>query len=183
MGFSTRSLAAGAALLMVFGLGPQALAPSRPGAERGVRLALIRLNGLLSRRDTAVVDEFVAADDTLMIGAQAGERSQGLAQIAEAFQRMFQTPETVSFAWREVDVAVRGDLAWLRQQIDDYAANVGQRPPSLAELRFRTIERFGMSLPRDPWGHPYRYAPGEGERGYELTSSGADGVPSADDVR
>jgi ketosteroid isomerase-like protein len=113
MGFSTRSLAAGAALLMVLGLGPQAIAPPRRSAERGVRLALMRLNGLLSRRDSGVVDEFMACDDTLMIGAEAGERAQGLAQIAEAFQRMFQMPQTVSFAWREVDVAVRADVAWL----------------------------------------------------------------------
>jgi hypothetical protein len=77
----------------------------------------------------------------------------------------------------------RDDLAWLRQQIDAYASNVGQRPASLSELRLRTIERFGMSLPRDPWGHPYLYAPGEGDRGYDLSSSGADGVPSEDDIR
>jgi ketosteroid isomerase-like protein len=113
MGFSTRGLATGAALLMVFGLGPQAIAPPRRSAERGVRLALVRLNGLLSRRDSAVVDEFVDAEDTLMIGAEDGERAQGLVQIAEAFNRMFQRPQTVSFAWREVDVAVRADVAWL----------------------------------------------------------------------
>jgi ketosteroid isomerase-like protein len=116
MGFSTRSLAAGAALLMVFGLGPQAIAPSRSSAERGVRLALIRLNALLGARDGAVIDEFVAAADTLMIGAQSGERAQGPVQIAEAFERMFNTPETVSFAWREVDVSVRGDVAWLHAE-------------------------------------------------------------------
>jgi oligopeptide/dipeptide ABC transporter ATP-binding protein len=77
----------------------------------------------------------------------------------------------------------RDDLTWLHQQIEAYASNVGYPPPSLAELRFRTIERFGMSLPRDPWGRAYRYAPGSGDRGYELTSSGADGVPSEDDMR
>jgi peptide/nickel transport system ATP-binding protein len=76
----------------------------------------------------------------------------------------------------------RDDLGWLRRQIDAYASNVGHPPPSLAELRFRTIERFGMSLPRDPWGTPYRYTPGDGGR-YELTSSGADGMVSEDDVR
>jgi hypothetical protein len=77
----------------------------------------------------------------------------------------------------------RADLAWLRQQIEAYASNVGQRPPSLAELRFRSVERFGAGQPRDPWGQPYRYAPREGDGGYELTSNGADGVPSDDDVR
>jgi ketosteroid isomerase-like protein len=113
MGFSTRSLAAGAALLMVFGWGSQAIAPPRSSAERGVRLALIRLNGLLGRRDIGIVDEFVAADDTLMVGAYAGERAEGIAQIAEAFQRLFDRADTASFSWREVDVAVRGDVAWL----------------------------------------------------------------------
>ncbi len=113
MGFSTRSLAAGAAFLMVWGLGEHVLAPPRSAAERGVRLALIRLNSLLSRRDTAVVDEFVAADDTLMIGAQAGDRAQGLAQIAESWRKFLEGPQSASFAWREVDVAVRGDVAWL----------------------------------------------------------------------
>jgi oligopeptide/dipeptide ABC transporter ATP-binding protein len=77
----------------------------------------------------------------------------------------------------------RDDLAWLRRQLDGYANNVGRPPPSLAELRFRTIERFGMSPPRDPWGEPYRYTPADGGRGYELSSSGADGLPSEDDVR
>jgi ketosteroid isomerase-like protein len=116
MGFSTRSLATGAALLMVLGFGQQALAPPRSSAERGVRLALIRLNGLLARRDSAIVDEFVACDDTLMIGAQTGERAQGLAQIAEAYNKLFEGAETIAFAWREVDVAVRGDIAWLHAE-------------------------------------------------------------------
>jgi ketosteroid isomerase-like protein len=116
MGFSTRSLATGAALLMILGLGPQAIAPPRTSAERGVRLALIRLNGLLARRDPAIVDEFVAASDSLMVGARPGERFQGPAQIAEAFRRMFGMAETISFTWREVDVSVRGDVAWLHAE-------------------------------------------------------------------
>jgi ketosteroid isomerase-like protein len=116
MGFSTRSLATGAALLMVFGLGSQALSPPRSTAERGVRLALIRLNSLLGKRDRAIVDEFVAADDTLMLGAQAGERAQGIAQIAEAYRKLFEGPDTISFAWREVDVSVRADVAWIHAE-------------------------------------------------------------------
>jgi hypothetical protein len=116
MGFSTRSLATGAALLIVCGLGSQALAPPRSSAERGVRLALIRLNNLLSRRDAAIVDEFVAADDTLMLGARAGERSQGIAQIAEAYRALFEGPDTISFAWREVDVSVRAGVAWIHAE-------------------------------------------------------------------
>ena len=85
--------------------------------------------------------------------------------------------------WRRAAQA-RADLAWLRQQVEAYAENVGTWPPSLAELRFRTIERFGMGPPRDPWGRLYRYAPGgSGEGGHELASDGPDGVPSADDIR
>jgi ketosteroid isomerase-like protein len=137
MGFSTRSLAAGAAILMVFGLGPQAVSPPRTSAERGVRRALIRLNGLLARRDTAVVDEFVAADDTLLIGPMADERARGIVQIADYFQQLFANAETISFAWREVDVSVRGDVAWLHaegQIIRRTDAGEERRPYRLAAV-------------------------------------------------
>ncbi|CAN7271142.1 nuclear transport factor 2 family protein [Phenylobacterium sp. LjRoot219] len=118
MALSTRSLAAGAALLMIFGLGPQVLAPPRSIAERGVRLALIRLNGLLSRRDLSIVHEFVAAADTLLIGAEPGERARGRAEIEAYYEQLFAKPEALSFAWREVDVSVRGDVAWIHAEGD-----------------------------------------------------------------
>jgi|KBSSwiStaDraftv2_1062776.scaffolds.fasta_scaffold150139_4 ketosteroid isomerase-like protein len=113
MAFSTRSLATGAALLMVFGFGQQVLAPPRSIAERGVRLALIRLNGLLSRRDLSIVDEFVDCEDALLIGSEVGERARGPAQIEAFFEELFAKPEALSFAWREVDVSVHGDVAWI----------------------------------------------------------------------
>ena len=116
MGFSTRSLATGAALLMVFGLGSQALAPPRSTAERGVRLALIRLNGLLAQRDIAIVDEFLAAEDTLLVGLHSDDRARGISQIAAFYQQLFAREETVSYVWREVDVSVRGDAAWLHAE-------------------------------------------------------------------
>jgi oligopeptide/dipeptide ABC transporter ATP-binding protein len=72
----------------------------------------------------------------------------------------------------------RADLAWLRGEVDAYARNVGRPPRSLTELRFRSVERFGMGAPRDPWGQPYRYHPPD-----ELASNGPDGVPSADDLQ
>lgn len=112
MSFSTRKMAAGAALLLLFGLGPSAAAPPRSGAERGVRLALIRLNGRLSRRDMGVVDEFVDADDTLLVGS-AGEKARGRVALETQFRALFDRPETVSFSWREVQVSVRGTTAWL----------------------------------------------------------------------
>ncbi|HTV17243.1 MAG TPA: oligopeptide/dipeptide ABC transporter ATP-binding protein [Polyangiaceae bacterium] len=77
----------------------------------------------------------------------------------------------------------RDELVWLRRQIEAYASNVGGLPPSLVELRFRTIERFGVGQPRDPWGRPYHYELGAAAGSYELTSTGADGVISSDDVR
>lgn len=116
MAFSTRSLATGAALLMVFGFGQQVLAPPRAIAERGVRLALIRLNSLLSRRDLSIVDEFVDAEDTLLIGSEPGERAQGPAQIEDFFEALYARPEALSFSWREVDVSVRGDVAWIHAE-------------------------------------------------------------------
>jgi len=98
---------------MVFGLAPQVLAPPRSIAERGVRLALIRLNGLLSRRDLSIVNEFVAAPDTLLVGAAPGEQARGRAEIEAYFEQLFARPEALSFSWSEVDVSVRGDVAWI----------------------------------------------------------------------
>lgn len=113
MAFSTRSLATGAALLMVLGFGREVLAPPRSIAERGVRLALIRLNGLLSRRDLSILDEFIDAPDTLLIGPGPEERARGPVQIEAFFEQLFARPEAQSFSWREVDVSVCGDVAWI----------------------------------------------------------------------
>jgi peptide/nickel transport system ATP-binding protein len=77
----------------------------------------------------------------------------------------------------------RGELALLHDEVEAYAANVGALPSALGDLRFRTVERFGLGAPLDPWGRPYRYAKGADGVGFELSSDGADGVPSADDVR
>jgi oligopeptide/dipeptide ABC transporter ATP-binding protein len=76
----------------------------------------------------------------------------------------------------------RADLARLRGEIDAYARNVGHPPSELGQLRFRTLEHFGMTLPRDPWGQPYRYER-RGGGSYDLSSDGPDGLQSADDLR
>jgi ketosteroid isomerase-like protein len=101
---------------MVLGLAPQVVAPPRSIAERGVRLALIRLNGLLSRRDLSIVDEFVAAADTLLVGAEPGERARGRAEIEAYYEQLFARPEALSFSWSEVDVSVRGEVAWIHAE-------------------------------------------------------------------
>lgn len=116
MGVSNRSLAAAAALLLVGSLAPQLAAPPQRDAERGVRRTLIRLNDLLSRRDMGVVDEFVAGPDTLLVGSHMSEEARGRAGIEAHFRRHFDRPETISFAWREVDVSVRGAVAWLHAE-------------------------------------------------------------------
>jgi oligopeptide/dipeptide ABC transporter ATP-binding protein len=85
-------------------------------------------------------------------------------------------------ALRRQELATR-QLLWLREEVAAHAANVGALPASLTELRWRTIERFGDAVPRDPWGRPYQYVPAADRRSFEITSAGADGVSSADDVR
>jgi ketosteroid isomerase-like protein len=109
-------LAAGAALLLVCGLGGSAASPPRSTAERGVRLALIRLNGFLARRDMAIVEEFSASPDTLIVGGAPGERARGRAQIEEFWTTFFARPGSCAFDWREVDVSVRGEVAWLHAE-------------------------------------------------------------------
>lgn len=116
MSASTRLFAAGAALLLIFGLGPSAAAPPRGAAERGVRKTLMRLNDRLSRRDLAVVDDFARGEDTLLVGSEAGEVARGRAQIEAHFQAMFSRSEIVAFSWREVEVAVHGRVAFLHAE-------------------------------------------------------------------
>lgn len=113
MSVSNRDLAAGAALLLVGSLAPLVAAPPQRVAERGVRRALIRLNELVGRRDRAVLDEFVPAPDTMMISSQSGEIARGPAEIAAYVERLYAQPEAVSWAWRRVEVSVRGEIAWL----------------------------------------------------------------------
>jgi ketosteroid isomerase-like protein len=113
MSFPTRTLAAGAALMLIAGLGSTANAPPQAEAERGVRRALMRLNGLLAARDMAVVDEFAKGEGTLLIGSAAGESYHGRSGVEGHFTTLFALPETMAFSWREVNVAVRGAVAWL----------------------------------------------------------------------
>lgn len=116
MAFS-RKVAAGAALLLVYSLLPGVIAPPRRGAERGVRLALIRLNELLSRRDMAIVGEYEASE-VQFAGSEASQRAHGREELEAFFKRLFAMPKTLAFSWREVDVQVRGPVAWLYAEGD-----------------------------------------------------------------
>ncbi|WP_395671260.1 nuclear transport factor 2 family protein [Phenylobacterium sp.] len=114
----TRILAAIAALLLVFGFGPRAAAPSRRGAERGVRQALVRLNGLLAQRDIAIVDEFMPDGEVLLVGYALDEVARGRAGLETHFRRLFALPQVIRFDWREVEVSVHGAVAWLHAEGD-----------------------------------------------------------------
>jgi ketosteroid isomerase-like protein len=116
MGVSNRSVAAAAALLVVSALAPTLAAPPQRDAERGVRRALMRLNDLLGRRDIAIVDEFVEGPDTLLVGSLPTDSARGRGQLEQHFRSYFDRPEVISFMWREVDVAVRGPVAWLHAE-------------------------------------------------------------------
>lgn len=116
MGLSNRSLAAGAALLVVGSLWPMLAAPPQRLAERGVRRALIRLNELLGRRDMAIVDEFAMDEDTVLVAPIAKDRARGHDQIESHFRDFFKRPDTLSFAWRDVQVSVHGPVAWLHAE-------------------------------------------------------------------
>jgi ketosteroid isomerase-like protein len=116
MSKSTRMLAAGAALLLVLGLGPSANAPPVREAERGVRRALMRLNALLAERDMALLDEFLPGDDVLMVGSQMGEIGRGRAGVEARLKAIFARKETLAFSWREVEVSVHGAVAFLHAE-------------------------------------------------------------------
>jgi uncharacterized protein (TIGR02246 family) len=115
MGATTRGLAAGAALLMLFGLGSSASAPTRSQAERGVRLALIRLNEHLANRDLAIVDEYSPSPDALLVGG-GGEHCRGRAELEAFYRSLFAKPFTATYSWRRVEVSARGDVAWVHAE-------------------------------------------------------------------
>lgn len=113
---ATRILAAGAALLLILGLGPSATAPPRGTAERGVRKTLMRLNDRLARRDLALVEDFADGPDTLLVGSEVGEVARGRAGIEAHLKSIFAMAETLAFSWREVEVAVHGHVAFLHAE-------------------------------------------------------------------
>jgi uncharacterized protein (TIGR02246 family) len=115
MAVTIRGMAAGAALMLALGLGSSTAAPTRSEAERGVRMALIRLNELLAAHDMAILEEYSPSPDTLMIGG-GGERCRGRAELAAFYEGLFAMPFTAKYNWREVDVSVRGEVAWVHAE-------------------------------------------------------------------
>jgi len=64
----------------------------------------------------AIADEFVAGADTLLVGSLSREHARGRAELEAHFRAYFDLPQTIGFVWREVDVAVRGAVAWLHAE-------------------------------------------------------------------
>jgi hypothetical protein len=116
MALNNRTLAAGAALLLVGALGPAAASPPQRTAERGVRRALIRLNTLLAARDPALIGEFAKGDETILAGSTAQSMARGRAEIEAQIGKLYAGPETIAFSWRQVEVVVRGTLAILHAE-------------------------------------------------------------------
>jgi oligopeptide/dipeptide ABC transporter ATP-binding protein len=81
----------------------------------------------------------------------------------------------------------RGRARWqvrtLSAEIDARARLVGAFPERLSDLGWRLYPIFPDGVPEDPWGRRLEYRAPAGERRFELTSLGPDGVPSADDLR
>ncbi len=57
----------------------------------------------------------------------------------------------------------------------------GRIPPSIDDLGWRLPPLFGNDGPVDPWGRAFRYRVLPGNKGFELSTLGPDGVASADD--
>jgi general secretion pathway protein G len=72
-------------------------------------------------------------------------------------------------------------MQMLATSLDTYRLDIGEYPPTLAELRQSSRPGWDgpylpRDLPADPWGNPYQYqVPGEGGQPYGLRSFGKDG--------
>jgi general secretion pathway protein G len=70
----------------------------------------------------------------------------------------------------------KADVATLEQAAEMYRLNKLDYPSGADGLQALVREGFVKRLPKDPWGHPYRYAaPGRDGRAFDVYSYGADG--------
>jgi general secretion pathway protein G len=95
-------------------------------------------------------------------------------------------------------VAAAQDLRTLKLALDVFAQDVGRYPTAVEGLRALTLPGVvagaprpnwqgpylrDLGVPKDPWGHPYVYAPGSNGSPPQVVSMGPDGkLGSADDV-
>jgi general secretion pathway protein G len=70
----------------------------------------------------------------------------------------------------------KADVATLEQGVEMFRLNRLRYPNAGEGLQAVAAEGFIKRLPKDPWGHPYRYAaPGRDGRAFDIYSYGADG--------
>lgn len=70
----------------------------------------------------------------------------------------------------------KADVATLEQGVEMYRLNRMRYPSADEGLQAVVREGYVKRLPKDPWGHPYRYAaPGRNGRSFDIYSTGADG--------
>ena len=72
------------------------------------------------------------------------------------------------------------DFKTLESQLDLYLVQKGSLPSQSDGLKLLVQAGISREMPKDPWGHPYRYAVNGGE--VTLTSYGSDGEPGGSDT-
>ncbi|MEO7743019.1 MAG: nuclear transport factor 2 family protein [Usitatibacter sp.] len=82
-------------------------------AKTQVTQALQRLGLLVSRKDMAVLSEFAADADVLLVGSERGEVVEGPAGLRDFFQRVFRSPAHIGWEWRKVRISSSDNIAWL----------------------------------------------------------------------
>ena len=78
-----------------------------------VSTALTRLNELLATRNRAIVDEFAAMPDVMLLGSDPGEVAVGRGNMVALFDAVFALPFQISWDWAQTRVSSEGDIAWV----------------------------------------------------------------------
>ena len=118
-------------------------------AKRQVNQALQRLGMLVSRKDPAVLGEFAADADVLLVGSESGEVVEGPAGLRDFFQKVYRAPANVGWEWRKVRIASEGNVAWLfaeGQVVIVTNANPQRRPYRLTGVLQRNGKRWLWKL-------------------------------------
>ena len=88
------------------------LKPEDP-TYREVRQSLDRLSALLAAKDPAMLAEFTASTDMLLIGSDADEIVEGRQAFEDFIHRLFALPVKLGWEWRTIRVSQKGDIAWV----------------------------------------------------------------------
>lgn len=92
---------------------PANLLKTQDPTHREIREKLDRLNALLATKDSAILAEFTASPDMILIGSEAGEVVEGGQAFEDFIDRLFALPLTIRWDWRTVRIAQERDIAWV----------------------------------------------------------------------